>query len=173
MIPPSLHKPTFVCRTFKVGDFEIGKNAFEELSDYLGQYKVATGPYRVYDPDGYITNEVKTIRGFVLPPSKPIPVEDLIANIVATGEADELLRKYEEIRKVENALKGTNPDFKRFYTEVPYPNNPRKMIENFDHIMLQMPHEPEGEEAVVNRESPELDTQLEIDLEEEQPSTSA
>ena len=36
MIPPSLHKPTFVCRTFKIGDFEIGKNAYEELSEYLG-----------------------------------------------------------------------------------------------------------------------------------------
>lgn len=32
MIPPSLHKPTFVCRSFKVGNFVIGKNAYEELS---------------------------------------------------------------------------------------------------------------------------------------------
>ena len=114
------------------------------MSEYLGQYKFATGPYRMYDPDNYITNEVRAIRGYILPPSKPIPVEDLIANIVATREVDELLRKYEEIKKVENALKRTNPNFKGFYTEVPYPNNLRKMIKNFDHIMLQMPHEPEG-----------------------------
>ena len=39
----------------------------------------------------YITNEDKAIRGYILPPRKPIPVEDLITNIVATREADELL----------------------------------------------------------------------------------
>ena len=171
-IPPSLDKPTFVCRTIKVEDFEIGKNAYEELSEYLGQYKFATGPYRMYDPENYITNEVKAIRGYILPPSKPIPVEDLIANIVAIGEADELLRKYGEIRKVEEALKRTNPDFKGFYTEIPYPGNLRKMVENFDYIMSQMPYELEGEEAIVNRESPKPDVQLEVDVEEEQPSSS-
>ena len=127
----------------------------------------------MYDPDNYITNEVKAIRGYILPPSKPIPMEDLIANIVATGEADELLGKYAEIRKVEDALKRTDPDFKGFYTDVPYPGNLKKMVKFFDHIMSQMPHELEGEEAIVNRDSPEPDVQLEVELEEEQPSTSA
>lgn len=32
MIPPSLHKPTFVRRCVKVEAFIIGKNAYEELS---------------------------------------------------------------------------------------------------------------------------------------------
>ena len=91
MIPTTLHKPTFVCRCFKVGGFLIGKNAIEELSEYLGQYKFVTGPYRVYDPDNYVTNEVKAIRGYVLPPSKPIPIEDWIANIVVTRKSKELL----------------------------------------------------------------------------------
>ncbi len=72
MIPPCLHKPTFVCGSFKVGDFEIGKNAYEELSEYLGQYKFAIGPYRMYDLENYITNEVKAIKGYIIPPSKPI-----------------------------------------------------------------------------------------------------
>ena len=108
----------------------------------------------MYDPDNYITNEVKAIRGYILPPSKPIPVEDLIANIVATGEADELLGKYAEIRKVEDALKRTNLDFKGFYTDVPYPGNLKKMVENFDHIMSQMTHEPKGEKATMNMNSP-------------------
>ena len=89
----------------------------------------------MYDPNNYITNEVKAIRGYILSPSKQIPIEDLIANIVAIGEADELVRKYEEIRKVEVALKRTNPDFKGFYTEVSYPDNLRKMVDNIDFIM--------------------------------------
>ena len=173
MIPPSLHKPTFVCRCFKVGDFIIGKNVYEELSEYLGQYKFAIGPYRMYDPENYITNEVKAIRGYIFHPKKPIPVEDLIANMIVTGEADELLGKCCEIRKVEEALIRTNPDFKCFYIEIPYPRNLRKMAENFDRIMAQMPSEIIGEETIVNRESPEFDVQLEIDVEEkEQPSSS-
>lgn len=127
----------------------------------------------MYDPDSYITNEVKTIRGYLLPPSKPIPVEDLIENIVAIGEIDELLGKYFEIKKVEEVLKRTNPDFKGFYTDIPYLGNLRKLVENFDHIMAQMQNELEGEEAIVNRESPEPDVQLEIDVEEkERPSSS-
>ena len=92
----------------------------------------------MYDPKNYITNEVKAIRGYILPPSKPILMEDLIANIVATREVDGLLGKYYEIRKVEEALKRINPDFKGFYIEVPYPSNLRKMVENFDYVMSQM-----------------------------------
>ena len=58
---------------------------------------------------------------------------------------------------MEDSLKRTNPNFKGFYTDISYPRNLRKMVENFDHIMAQMPNELEGEEAMVNRESPELD----------------
>ena len=45
---------------------------------------------------------------------------------------------------MEEALKRKNPNFKGFYTEVPYLGNLKKMVENFDYIMFQMPHEPEG-----------------------------
>ena len=173
MIPPSLHKPRFFCRTFKIGDFEIGQHAYEELSEYLGQYKFATGPYRMYDPENYITNEVKAIRGYILPLRKPIPIEDLISNIVAIGEANELLGKYIEIKKVEDAMKRTNLDFKVFYIDVPYPGNLKKMVEIFDHIMSQMPHELDRAETIVNRGVLEPDVQLEVELEEKQPSTSA
>ena len=69
MIPPSLHTPTFFCRSFKVGDLLIGKNAYEELSEYLGQYKFSIGPYRMYSLENYITNDVKAIRGYILSPS--------------------------------------------------------------------------------------------------------
>ena len=70
-------------------------------------------------------------------------------------------------------MKRTNPNFKGFYTEILYPRNLRKMVENFDHIMDQLPSEPIGEEAIVNREFPEPNVQLEIDVEEEgQPSSS-
>ena len=66
-------------------------------------------------------------------------------------------------------MKRTNPNFKGFYTEIPYLGKLREMVDNFDYVMSQMPHEPEGEEAIVNTESPELDVQVEVELEEEQP----
>ena len=67
----------------------------------------------------------------------------------------------------------TNPNLKGFYTKILYRVNLRKIVENFDHIMAQMPNEPEGEEAIVNLESPKLDFQLVIDVEEvDQPSSS-
>ena len=40
------------------------------------------------------------------------------------------------------------------------------MVENFDYIMSQMPHELEWEEGTVNGESPEPNVQLEVELEE-------
>lgn len=73
---------------------------------------------------------------------------------------------------MEEALRRKNPDFKGFYTEVPYPGNLEKMVEIFYYTMSQMPHEPEGEEETINRESPEPDVQLEIEVGEEKPSTS-
>ena len=114
MVPASLHKPTFVCRCFKVGDFLIGKNAIEDLSEYLGQYKFGIGPYRVYDPEYYITNEVKAIRGYVMPPTKQIPIEDIVANIVVIGESKNLLRKYYDMMRVDTTIRKTNPNFKGF-----------------------------------------------------------
>lgn len=127
----------------------------------------------MYDSDNYVTNEVKAIRAYILPPSKPIPMEDLIVNIVAIGESKELLWKYCEIRKVEDALKRSNPNFKGFYTDIPYLGNLTKLVENFDYIIAQMTSQPVGEEATLNRESLEPDVWLEIDVEEEeQPSSS-
>ena len=73
--------------------------------------------------------------------------------------------------KVEIALKKTNPNFKGFYTKIPYLANLRKMIKNYDKIMAQMPKEPMGDEARVNPESPEPNVQLEIDVEEEEQSS--
>ena len=67
----------------------------------------------------------------------------------------------------------TNPNCKGFYIEIPYTSNLRKMVENFDYIMSQMPNELEGEEAMVNRESLELDVQLEVDVEEEEQQSSS
>ena len=55
---------------------------------------------------------------------------------------------------MEEALKRTTPDFKGFYIEILYLDNLRKMVENFDYIMSQMPNELEGEEATMNRETP-------------------
>lgn len=58
---------------------------------------------------------------------------------------------------MEEALKRTNPYFKGFYIEIPYPSKLRKMVEKFDYIMSQMPNEPKGEEETVYRESPKPD----------------
>ena len=72
-------------------EIHFNRNIIEDLSEYFGQYKFSTRPYRIYDLENYITNEVKAIRGYVLPPRKPIPIEDLIANIVVIGESEALL----------------------------------------------------------------------------------
>lgn len=104
----------------------------------------------MYDLDNYVTNEVKAIRGYILAPSKLILVEDIIVNIVAIGESMELLGKYCEIIKVEDALMRTNLYFKGFYIEISYPLNLRKMVEKFDHIMAQIPNELVAEEETLN-----------------------
>lgn len=94
----------------------------------------------------------------------------MIANIVAKGEADERLRKYNDIMRVDRELRRTDPNFKGFYMDNPYPYRLQKMIENYLHIMAQMPQDPLGEEDKVNPESPQPDVVLEV---EDKPSTSA
>lgn len=67
-LPANMHKGTFLCRCFKVGDFSIGKNAIDQIHDYLRHYNLATAPYRMYDPDNYIKGELKALRTtFYLP----------------------------------------------------------------------------------------------------------
>ena len=127
----------------------------------------------MYDHDNYIRNQVKAFRGYVLPPSKQIPIEDLIANIVSIGEFEESMRKYYDIMRVDVALRKTNLDFKGFYTMVPYPFCLKQMVENYVDIMAQIPDEPMGEEASINPNSPKPNVNLEIEVEEEEkPSTS-
>ena len=52
--------------------------------------------------------------------------------------------------RVDATLRKKNPDFKGFYTKIPYLGILKKMIENFDNIMAQMPKEPKEDEARVN-----------------------
>ena len=98
---------------------------------------MAIGPYRVYDPNNYIRGELKAIRGYIIPPSNEIPYEDLNTNIVATGEVNELLWKYEHIMMVDRELRRTNLDFKGFCIDVPYPHCLRRMVEQYVEIMVR------------------------------------
>lgn len=118
--PPNLHKGTFLCRSFKVGDFVNGKNSLDQLSDYLREYNLASIAYTMYDPTYYIRDELKALRGYTLPTSKELPLEDLIMNVMIQSEVEELIRKYEDIARVGATLMRYDPNFKGFCLNTPY-----------------------------------------------------
>ena len=75
---PIARRGTFLCRSIKVGDFVIGKDAIEELDAYIWESKMPTAPRRNFDPFGIVTNVLRKMRGYNLPPTKHLWEEDVI-----------------------------------------------------------------------------------------------
>lgn len=154
---PKVHRGTFLCRCFKIGEFTIGKEALDLIHSFLHHYNFCTGPYRMYDPDGWMRETLKEIRNYVLPSCKELPHEDIIPNIVAEGEAADKLSKLDDVLRVEKELKRIDPNFTGFYMDVPYPQRIRKMVADHAEIMAKLLEGPIGEENIVCPDSPEPD----------------
>ena len=56
---PTIKKGYFLCRNFKVGDFEIGKEAIAEVDAFLRELNFPTAPTRVYDPYNIVRSALK------------------------------------------------------------------------------------------------------------------
>ena len=56
---PIVRRGTFLCKSFKIGDFLIGKDAIEELDEYLREYKMPTALARVFDPSNTIRRALR------------------------------------------------------------------------------------------------------------------
>ena len=48
---PKVHRGTFLCRCFKVGDFSIGKEALDQIHSFLHHFNLSSRPYKMYDPN--------------------------------------------------------------------------------------------------------------------------
>lgn len=48
---PKIKKGSFVCKNVKVGDFFIGKDATEELDEFMREFLFPSAPTRTYDPN--------------------------------------------------------------------------------------------------------------------------
>ena len=71
-------KGKFLCRCTKVGNFEINKNANEETNAFLRNFKLPTMLARTYDPFNVVKYALKNMRGYNLPPTKPMWEEVVI-----------------------------------------------------------------------------------------------
>ena len=160
---PKVHRGTFLYGCFKIGDFTIRKEALEPIHAFLHHYNLCTSPYRMYDPQGWMRATLKEMRNYVLPNSKEFPLEDIIPNIVAEGEAADKLSKLEDVLRVEKELKRINPQFLGFHMDIPYPHRIRKKVEDHAEIMAKMPEGLIGEEERVCPNSPEPDVALEVE----------
>ncbi len=98
---PKVHRCTFLCRCFKVGDFSIGKESLDQIHSFLHHYNLSTTPYRIYDPNNWMRTTLKEIRNYVFPTTKELPDEDFIPNIFVVGEATDKLAKLDDVLRVE------------------------------------------------------------------------
>lgn len=168
---PKVHKVIFLYMSFRIGDFSIGKESLDQIHAFLCHYNLSTDPYIIYDPEGYMRNTLKEIRGYVFPNTRESPQEDLITNLLVEGEAIDKLAKFDDVLRVENELKREDPSFKGFYLDVPYPCRIRKMVDEYIEITTQMQAKIMGEEGRVNLDFPEPDVVLEV--EEEEPAEAS
>lgn len=77
---PTIRKGTFICRNFKVGDFNIGKDAIEELDAFMREFKFLVALARKYDPYDVVRITLRQVRKFNLPLSKQVQEEDVITD---------------------------------------------------------------------------------------------
>ena len=75
--------------------------SIDQIHEFLRHYKLSSSPYRMYDYEDFVRHTLTKIRNYILPNNKDLPHEDLIENIVVDNEANEILRKYEDILRVE------------------------------------------------------------------------
>lgn len=102
---PKVHRGTFLCRCFRVGDFTIFEVALDQIHMFLHHYNLLTSPYRMYDLDNYMKITLKEIRNYVLPSTKELPHEDGVPNIAIEGEAVNRLAKTDDVLMVERGMK--------------------------------------------------------------------
>jgi hypothetical protein len=64
---PKVHRGTFLCRCFRIGDFLLGKEFLDQIHSFLHHFNLSTTPYKMYDLDNWIRNTLKEIRNYVFP----------------------------------------------------------------------------------------------------------
>ena len=94
---PKLHKVTFLCRCFRIGDFTIAKESLDQILSFLHHFNLSTSPYKMYDPNNWMRVALKELRHYVLPSIKELPHEDTIPNIVGEGEVADKLAKLDDV----------------------------------------------------------------------------
>ena len=166
---PTIKKGSFLCRNFKVGGFEIGKETIEEVDSFLRDLTFATIPTRVYDPYNIVRSALKQMRGYNVIIGRKIWEEDVIRDQLDEDVCVDRMQKWRQILSVEEEMKKVDPNFQGFYSDLPYFQQIDKCIEEFDNIMAQVPQNARDR---VNPSSPEADVVLEISDEEDQPGPS-
>ena len=56
-----------MCRSFKIEDFTIGKQAIYIIDSILSEYKFPCSVARIYDPDNLVKVALKNMRGYNFP----------------------------------------------------------------------------------------------------------
>ena len=105
---------------------------------------------------------------YILPSSKELPHENMIPNIVAEGEAADKLSKLDDVLRVEKELKRIDPNFLKFYMDVPCPQRIRKMVTDHAEIMTKLPEGSMGKEDLVCPDSPKPDVEPKEEEDEEE-----
>lgn len=168
---PKVHKGTFLCRCFKVGEFSNGKEALYQIHSFLRHYNLSIGPYMMYDPNNWMKITAKKIWNYVFPGTKELPHEDFISDIVVEGEEIDKLENFDDVLRVEREMKRINPNFKGFCLDIPYPHRIRKMVTDHAESMAKMLEGPMGDEERVFPNSHEPNVTLEKE-EDDTPEAS-
>ena len=100
-----------MCRNFEVGDFEIGKEAIEEVDAFLRELNFPTAPTRVYDPSNIVRSALKQMRGYNVVIGRKIWEEDVIRDVLYEDVCADRLQKWRQILSVEEEMKKVDPNF--------------------------------------------------------------
>ena len=110
---PTVKKGSFLCRNFKVGDFEIGKEAIEEVDAFLRDLNFPTAPTRVYDPYNIVRIALKQMRGpgYNIVIGRKIWEEDVVRDELDEDVYADRMQKWREILSTQEKMKKVDPNF--------------------------------------------------------------
>ena len=104
-------------------------------------YRLPIAVARPFDPYGTISKALWQMRRFSLPQNKPLEVEDVIRDILNENICKDRRDKWQDLAKLEQAMKLHDPSFKEFCVEMNYWEKFDKCIENFYSLIASVPNE--------------------------------
>lgn len=141
-------KGSLLPRLWVASDFTIGRSSFDEVNNFLKQYRLVNVVSRLCDLEQFIKVAMPKMTPWAtIKNHEPLDDEDVVRNLLRKDEVQEKRRKWKNLMRVEVELKAADPSFSGFCLDSPYLERINKMLSLYETLMDKMPQILDSEVA--------------------------